>query len=232
MTQPYGPNDAPPASDFLGRLCASERDALHALGKRAHFAKGEYVFRAGGPGKTAYFLVNGRMKIWQPAHNGRAVLLWFCFAGEIFGLAEMARGGGREVNAQACEASDVLIVPQDDFRSFLRAQPDAALLCMEVLASRLRLLGDVLVNLVSDDVHTRIAKLILRLSARYGRQVGGEIYLSIPLTHQEIADMVGTSRQTVTSALTELRKKGVLWMDSRRIHIENEQRLAEITHPG
>ena len=100
----------------------------------------------------------------------------------------------------------------------------------QVLSSRLRVLGEMFVNLVSDDVSTRIAKLILRLSARYGTRVGKEVFLNIPLTHQEIADMVGTSRQTVTTVLSTLKRQGVLSIDNRRIHIESEELLNELTH--
>ena len=142
----------------------------------------------------------------------------------------MAGGGGRVVNAQACEASAVLTVSQEKFRDYLERHPRVALLSMQVLSSRLRVLGEMFVNLVSDDVGTRVAKLILRLSARYGTRVGKEVFLNIPLTHQEIADMVGTSRQTVTSVLSSLKRQGVLSIDNRRIHIESEELLNELTH--
>ena len=221
---------APSPSDFVGNLSAADREALAALGQRRPYAKGEHVFRAGGPGAHVYFLETGRVKIYQAAGSGRDVILWFCLPGEIFGLAEVARGGGRVVSAQAGEASVVLAVAQESFRQFVAARPQAALLSMQVLSARLRGLSDVLVNLVADDVDTRIAKLILRLGARYGRRMGGAIHLDIPLTHQEIADMVGTTRQTVTSALSKLKKQGVLSIDTHRIHIESEELLASLTH--
>src|SRR5206468_7652650 len=132
-------------------------------------------------------------------------------------------GGGRVVSAQVAEPSEVLSVSQDKFKDFLGRHPDVAMLSLQVLSSRLRILGEMFVNLVLDDVNTRIAKLILRLSARYGTRVGKEVFLTIPLTHQEIADMVGTSRQTVTSALSALKREGVLSIENRRIHIESEE---------
>jgi CRP/FNR family transcriptional regulator len=91
-------------------------------------------------------------------------------------------------------------------------------------------LGEMVVNLVSDDVGTRIAKLILRLSARYGTRMGKEIFLNIPFTHQEIADMVGTTRQTVSSTLNRLKRQGVLTIETRRIQIESEELLSGLTH--
>jgi CRP/FNR family transcriptional regulator len=238
---PAAPQDSVPAdavdaastlvapSNFLAQLGADDFAGLLAIATVQHYGKGDFVFSSGAPGSNVYFLRSGKVKIHQLSPLGREVILWFCFAGEIFGLAEVARGGGRVVNAQACEASEVLAVAQDKFKDFLDHHPRIAMLSMQVLSSRLRVLGDMFVNLVADDVNTRIAKLILRLSARYGTRVGKEVFLNIPLTHQEIADMVGTSRQTVTSALSALKRRGVLSIDSHRIHIESEELLNELT---
>lgn len=217
-------------SNFLAQLDADAAAALLAIASVHQYGKNEFVFRAGAPGNNVYFLRSGKIKIHQLSPLGREVILWFCFNGEIFGLAEVARGGGRVVNAQACEASEVLAVSQEKFRDFLERNPRLAMLSMQVLSSRLRVLGEMFVNLVADDVSTRIAKLILRLSARYGTRVGKDVFLNIPLTHQEIADMVGTSRQTVTSVLSSLKRQGVLSIDNRRIHIESEELLNELTH--
>ena len=217
-------------SNFLAQLGQEDYAALLEIATVQHYGKGHFVFRSGAPGNNVYFLRSGKVKIHQLSPLGREVILWFCFSGEIFGLAEVAGGGGRVVNAQACEASQVLAVAQEKFRDYLDGRPRLAMLSMQVLSSRLRVLGEMFVNLVSDDVSKRIAKLILRLSARYGTRVGKEVFLNIPLTHQEIADMVGTSRQTVTTVLSTLKRQGVLSIDNRRIHIESEERLNELTH--
>ena len=219
-------------SNFLAQLEADDFAGLRAIATVQRYGKGDFVFRAGAPGSNVYFLRRGKVKIHQLSPVGREVILWFCFPGEIFGLAEVARGGGRVVNAQACESSEVLAVAQGKFIDFLDHHPRIARLSMQVLSSRLRILGEMFVNLVADDVHTRIAKLILRLSARYGTRVGKEIFLNIPLTHQEIADMIGTSRQTVTSMLSALKRQGVLSIDNHRIHIESEELLNVIGHSG
>jgi len=216
------------ASDVLARMGKLDLEALLQLGKTKRYAKGAYIFHAGEADSHVYFLSQGRIKIYQLSPLGREIILWFCFSGEIFGLAEITHGGGRVVSAQACENSEVLCIPQDQFHAFLEARPKTALLVMQVLSCRLRVLGDMLVNLASDDVNTRLAKLILRLGARYGTRVGKEIHLSVHLTHQEMADMIGTTRQTITSVLGQLKRQGILSMDNRRILIESEELLCEM----
>ena len=216
-------------SNFLAQLEEADRHELQRIAVLKHFAKGEDVFRAGAAGSNVYFLQEGKVKIHQLSPTGRAVILWFCFVGEMFGLAEVARGGGRVVNAQACARSRILAVPQESFRRFLLGHPQSALLCMQVLSSRMRVLGEMFVNLVSDDVNTRIAKLILRLSARYGVRAGKMVVLDIPLTHQEIAEMVGTTRQTVTSSISAFKRQGVLSIDNHQIRIESPELLHDLT---
>jgi CRP/FNR family transcriptional regulator len=219
----------PAPTDFVQHLNAEELAALVALGRHEPYERNDFIFSAGGPGRTVYFLRSGRVKIFQPSAPGREVILWFCLPGEIFGLAEVARGGGRSVSALACEPCEVLGVAQDQFKAYLEARPRLALLSMQVLSSRLRVLGDMLANLASDDVDTRVAKLILRLAARHGVRRGTDVVLALPLTHQEIADMVGTTRQTVSSSIGNLKRRGVLSIDSHRLVIESEELLAGLT---
>jgi len=219
-------------TDFLARLSSADARDLVQAGQRKLFAKNEFIFKAGAPGRNVYFLQRGRVKICQPAQEGKDVMLWFCFAGEMFGMAEVAQGGERFVHAQACEASEVLVLSQSELTAYLQTHPAAALLIMQVLAGRLRALGDVIVNLINDDAQTRIIKLILRLATRYGMRVDQDIHLNIQLTHQEIADMVGTTRQTVTSVLSQLQRQGLVRLENRRIRIESMELLDGMAGSG
>ena len=214
-------------SDIFSKIDAKDCSDLLAIGAARFHGKGEFIFRAGDPGKNVYFLRSGRVKIYQASALGREVILWFCFPGEIFGLTEVVQGGGRVVNAQTCEDAEVLCVPRVQFRTYLDTHNSASFVIMQALSCRLRVLGDMLVNLIDDDVHSRIAKLILRLSACHGTRVGNEVHLNIRMTHQEIADMVGTARQTVTKVLNELKQQGLLSIENHRIRIRSPELLSE-----
>ncbi len=216
-----------PPSDFLGKMHRDDHASLLDMAETREFRKQAPVFQAGSPGNNVYILKQGRVKIFALSPLGRQVILWFCFPGEIFGLAEVSRGGQREVYAEACADSVVLSIPQPDFKAFLASHPDTAMLVIDLLSCRLRTLGDMLLNLTSDDVTTRVVKLLIRLSARYGRRLASEdVCLDINLTHQDIADMIGTSRQTVTAVLSDLRRQGLVRVENHHIHIPS-QRLLE-----
>jgi CRP/FNR family transcriptional regulator len=225
-------------SDFVARLSARDRADLFARATQLAVDKGELVFQAGSPGHHVYFLEAGRVKVYHLSSSGKEVLLWFCLPGEIFGLAEACHGGGRQVYAEACENSSVLGVSQRDFKAYLETHPAAALLVNDVLACRLRNLGNVIQSLVASDVNERVAQLLVRLAASHGRKApDGGIHLDIRLTHQDMANMIGTTRQSVTSALNTLRRLGVLdFDDSHRLRIHSERLLNETCvpaqHPG
>lgn len=224
---PRGISCAP--SKFLTALNSADKTALAALTTPLCIPRRGAIFTSGGPGKHVYFLESGKVKICQPSHSGSEIILWFCLPGEIFGLAEASHGGGRAVSAYACEESIVLALSRKDFFAFLGTRPEAAMLSMQALSTRLRGLGETVVNLISDDANTRIAKLLLRLAASYGKRVAGNIHLNVPLTHEEIANMVGTTRQTVTTVIGQFRRQGVLSIENRCIQIESEELLTEIS---
>lgn len=221
-----------PPADFLSNMLESERQTFMSLTSKLHFKKGDFIFQSGDPGKYVYVLTQGRAKIIQLSPVGKEMILWFCLAGEMFGLADLPRGGKREVSAQACSEAEILAVKRETMDQFLMNNPNTAYQVIELLSYRMRVLGHVMMNLAADDVTSRIIKLILRLGASC-TEGANEKQLNYPLTHQEMADMIGTSRQTVTSVLGQLRKKGVVSMDHHCIRIENQVELERLlNHVG
>lgn len=214
--------------DLMARLSDSERTALLQIGQIRHYARHDFIFRAGEGSRNVFLLLRGRVKIFQPSTAGKEAILWFCFGGELFGLAEAARGGERVVSAQASDRCEILCIRQEQFQSYLEAHPPVALTVIQLLSCRLRLLGDIAINLISDDVPTRVMKMIVQMGARWGVPTEQGLRLDIPLTHQEIADMIGTSRQTITTVLGQLQRSGLLSVDRRRISITDRQLLARL----
>lgn len=219
----------PTVSALMSRLPGSDRTELLNLGKAQTCAKGEFIFSAGEPSHHVFLLLDGRIKIYQSSTIGKDAILWFCFAGELFGLAEAASGGGRLVSAQACDRCEVLRIRQDSFTTYLETHPRASLAIVQVLAIRLRALGDVVINLISDDVRTRILKMVLQLGTRCGVPTPQGLCLDIVFTHQELADMIGTTRQTITSTLGHLEREGLLAIDQHKIHITGKELLDQIS---
>jgi CRP/FNR family transcriptional regulator len=215
-------NGAAGPVEFLARLGDSERAALLALAQRRTLRKGEVLFRAGDAVDGVHLVETGRVKVYRLSPGGKEVLLWFCSAGEIFGIAEACHGGARQVYVEACEPTRLLCVAPAEFRAFLATWPGAALAVAEVLAQRVRSLGNVIQGLVASDVSERLLQLLARLAASHGLPDGERVRLNLRITHQEIANMIGATRQSVTSALGELGRAGVVSVEKRRIYLSRD----------
>lgn len=217
---------------FLARLTPEERGDLSAAGKSIEIPKGELVFRLGDPPTHVHVLESGRVKIFHRNASGKEVVLWFCVPGELFGLAELQQGISRQVAAQASEDSRVLSIERSAFDAFVQRHPHAALLLIDVLSQRLRGLGQLVQAVISDDVNQRVAQLLLRLGKRHGRQHEDGLLIEMRLTHQEMANMIGTSRQSVTSLLNALKQRGVLDVKQRYLRIRDEAYLLKMAAEG
>ncbi len=217
-------------TNFLSQLSRQDYRDLIVLGKEHIYKKHDLIFQAGPPGDHVYFLKEGHAKIYQLSPTGKEVILWFCFSGEMFGMAEVCRRGQREVYARACSYTEVIKVSQLQFKNFLTTHDEAAMLTIDLLSCRLRMLGDMLLNLTSDDVMSRLIKLLTRLCTRYGKSSDSDIILDIKLTHQDMADMIGASRQTVSSAIGELKKQGFLSIENQCIYIKNLDILFDVSN--
>ena len=198
-------NPAAPAGLFHG-LSEAQRQSLLGIGKRYLVPKAGFIFHAGAPCDYVYMIVSGRAKIYEMSPQGKEVIMWFCFAGELFGLTDVWAGGGRRVYARACCEVDLLRVERASFLRYLTAHPELSLQVIEILSQRMRLLGDMLLNLTTTDAPSRLAKLLSRLFQVYGQSRAGAVYIDMPLTHQEMADMIGCCRQTVTTTLGNLKR--------------------------
>ena len=100
------------------------------------------------------------------------------------------------------------------------------------MTARLGILANTLVNVVADDASHRVAKLVLHMGLQHGERRHGSIDLGVPLSHQEIANMAGVNRQTVTRVLGHVSKRGILTIARRSIRIDSERMLNDFIHTG
>lgn len=219
------------SAHFLELLNLADREKLIGLGRRVNLPKGGMAFSAGDRVNSLFITLAGRMKVLHTTESGKEVILWFCGAGDVFGLAEVMRSGDREVRAQACSPATLLRIPASTFRQYLLQRPSAALVVIELLALRLRNLGEVLTDVAGENVPDRLLKLLVRLSLGEGHPASPtppgpsgaaavEVFVDMKLTHQDMADMIGASRQTVTSTLGGLKRRGIVRVGSDGMYID------------
>lgn len=214
--------------DFMEQLQDTYKNELHSLGKVRTFDKNDFIFKANGNDQSVYILKSGRVKIFISSVSGRDVVMWFAVAGEIFGLAESLQEKPRLIYARAAEPCEVLCVAYSEFKEWLTSHPDIAFSLMKIMAVRMRELSLRFLSLASGNIQVEIAQLLVRLGVSHGRPAGEHIHMGIPLTEQDIADMVGTTRQGVSTCLAQMKRQGIVDTERHYLIIKQPDGLQQI----
>lgn len=195
--------------NFLAQLTASDKNELCRIGYKKTFAKNEFIFKTGDKDSNIWLLTRGRVKIFMSSAQGRDILLWFALAGSIFGLGASAEQT-RIANALTSEEVDAICIPLTKFKEWVSIRPEISYLLTKIVSARMYEIGQRFLSLANGNIQLEIAQLLLRLGSSYGKQVGTELHIDVPLTVQDIADMAGSSRQGVSSCLANMKRHGII----------------------
>jgi CRP-like cAMP-binding protein len=187
-----------------------------------HYQRGEVIFHQDDPGDRMHIIVEGRVKISITSEDGREKDIALLQPVECFGEMSLLDGASRSATATAVEATDTVVLLREDFCSFFRGHPEVAEEITSLLARRLRNANQMLGDMVFLDVPTRLAKRLLQLMETYNQ---GKESVVIPLGQDELARLVGTSRETVSRTLNDYRRQGILTTSHRRIIVTNPKAL-------
>ena len=183
------------------------------------YARGEHVFLADDAAERGFYLLDGMVKIEHISPAGQSTIFWFCVPGDLFGAGGITGSVRQSVYARATEPSRALVLQRRQFEALILAYPVLGLNVIRLMGSRLRLACDSMAE-VSQRASLRVGRVILRLAESCGQWTDQrEVALKARISHQEIADMVGCTRQTVTEVLQGICQRGILRVEKRIIHI-------------
>ncbi|MFZ0158351.1 MAG: Crp/Fnr family transcriptional regulator [Kineosporiaceae bacterium] len=200
-------------------------EALKATMARREVARGEVLFTEGDPGDRLYIIVEGKIKLGRASGDGRENLLAILGPGEMFGELSLFDPGPRNATATAVADTALLGVGSDDLATWLNGRPDVARQLLRSLARRLRRTNEALADLVFSDVPGRVAKALLDLSERFGTPTEEGLRVTHDLTQEELAQLVGASRETVNKALADFAARNWLRLDQRAVLLLDIDRL-------
>ncbi len=171
-------------------------------------------------------VASGRIKLYHITADGKQAVLAMIDPGEVFGELSMLDGAPRDEFAEAMEASSVLSIPIEVFQSLMAEHPDLTLGVTRLVGLRRRRIERRLKSLLFRSNRDRLASLLVELAEQYGRRTADGVELGVRLSHQDLASIIGSTRETVTVTLGELQAAGALVVRRRRLILTQLDRLA------
>jgi CRP-like cAMP-binding protein len=196
----------------------------------SHLERGDILFREGDRGDRLYVIGEGKVKLGIVSNDGRENLLAILGPGEMFGELSLFDPGPRTATATAVAETQLIALGHEDLTAFLSGRPVVAATMLAALARRLRRTNENLSDLVFTDVPGRVAKALLDLSNRFGRASEDGILVAHDLTQEELAQLVGASRETVNKALADFTTRGWIKLEARAVVLIDVERIQRRAH--
>jgi CRP/FNR family transcriptional regulator/CRP/FNR family cyclic AMP-dependent transcriptional regulator len=190
---------------------------LTAAVKRRSFRSGEVIFHRDDPGQVLYMIKDGKVKISLISPDGQEISLVVFGKGEYFGDLALLDGLPRSADAIALEKVECYTLQRSDFQKAIMKNPKIAIQVLEVLSKRIRSTDQMVEDLIFLDVYGRVAKKLLELSDAHGMKVENGTRIDVRLTQQELASMVGASRESVNKVMGYFTDKGYISTDKHKI---------------
>ena len=207
------------------RMTYEEQDELRSMMSRTTLRRGETLFNEGEDGDRLYILVSGKVKLGHTSPDGRENLLAVLGPGEIVGELTLFDPGPRSTTATAVAPTELLNLEHGQLMSFIETHPALAKDMLRALAQRLRRTNTALADLVFSDVPGRVAKALLDLADRFGSPTDDGVHVPHDLTQEELAQLVGASRETVNKSLAEFVSRGWIRLEGRAVTLLDVDRL-------
>jgi CRP/FNR family cyclic AMP-dependent transcriptional regulator len=213
--------------DLYELLCPHKIPSMKEKHTFQHYKKHDYIYFEDEPSDHIYLIANGRVKIGSYKEDGKEIVKAILSQGEIFGELALAGEDRRPDFAQALD-DDTTVCPMsiEDMQELMANNKPLNLKIIKMIGLRIKKLERKVESLVFKDARTRIIEFLHDMAMERGKKVGFETMFKNYLTHKDIASLTGTSRQTVTTVLNELKDKNIINFDRRRFLIRDMDKLA------
>ena len=188
--------------------------------------RGTTLFQEGEPGDSLYIVLEGKVKLGRRSSDGRENLVAVMGPADQFGELSLFDTGPRTATAVVVTDARLARLPKQALQTWVQERPQIAIQLLHVIARRLRRTNTMLADLIFVDVPGRVAKQLLLLAQKFGSVDGGQLRVTHDLTQEELAQLVGASRETVNKALADFASRGWLRLEGKSVVILDRDRLA------
>ncbi|MFZ1518729.1 MAG: Crp/Fnr family transcriptional regulator [Ignavibacteriaceae bacterium] len=194
---------------------------LNKIAKEKEIGKNQPIYFPNEPSSSIFMLKMGRVKISRYSEDGKEMIMAFINPGEVFGEMAYLGEGERTDIAVTVEPSYICAINKDDFSEFIEKNPKLNLKLTRIIGLKLKSYSERIEDLVFKDAKQRVISFIKKLAEDNGKKVGDQIFVKPFLKHQDIADLTACARQTVNDVLTDLREKGIIDFDRKKLVIND-----------
>jgi len=205
-----------------------ELEKIAQISHLKKYKKDEDIFSEGEVGDALYILVSGVVKVFRRSSDGRLKTLALLEKGDFLGEMAILDREIRSANVRATEDTEMLVINRRDFEASLISNPQVAFKIMETLCARLRDADKQIESLTFQNVSGRLVIALLDLAEKHGVRTEKGIKINMELTHQELAEMVGTAREVVSRILNDFRKTNCIEIEKHHITITDKEQLKKI----
>lgn len=211
--------------DLFEQLTPPQAERLDRSARVRAFPRNALVYAPTEPGLSVLVVAEGRVKIKDVTPDGKETILAFLEPGEIFGELAVMDGRPRQEYAEAIVDSRILVLPRDELLWLLSARPDVAFSFTKLIGLRRQRVEGRLRNLLFLSSRDRMIHMLLELQETHGDRAGNGCRIRLPLSHQDLAGLIGVTRETATVVLGRLRAERLIRVERRRITILDSPRL-------
>lgn len=202
-------------------------DAIAKLGKTKVFEKDSSILMEHESGTALFVIISGKVKVFRVSDDGREVILSIMSESDFFGEMAILDGLTRSANVTAIEPSEIFIIQRSDFLELLYRHPEISISLLQELTKRLRAADMKIKSLSLKDAEGKVATVILQLADDIGKIRQGVVEIEkLPYQH-DLANMAGTSRETISRTLHTFAKRGLIEMDGNKLRILNYEKFKE-----
>lgn len=222
------------SSEFLGfvpifsELPDTTIDKIEKIGTRKQFKKNDVILMEDEVGSALFVIVTGKVKVARTSSDGREVILTILSDSDFFGEMAILDGQTRSATVMAIEDSELFLIQRNDFIDLLKTYPDAAISLLQELTKRLRAADSKIKALSLKDAEGKVATVILQLADDVGKIKQGKVEIDKLPLQQDLANMAGTSRETISRTLHSFAKKGMIELDGNKIRIMDYEKFKEL----
>lgn len=204
-----------------GGLCASKvpifenlnRDELVEIVNRINhkeFSKGGVIFNEGNIANTLYFINEGKIKLYKYTKDGKEQILHILSEGDFFGELELIKPSKYGFNSKAIEDAKICTLTKEEMKDIMMKNPEIGIKVLETVGERLSKVENLVQNLATNDVDSRMAYLIIELMEKYGENVDGNISVKLPISREDMASFIGVTRETISRKLKKLEDENLI----------------------